>query len=61
MTRSDRAAWIRIYDDPLQHLLDGEHPVDDVRLAFTVCGIRFAWGECPRRRALLRRCSECFA
>lgn len=31
----------------------------DPRISWTVCGIRFVWGELPYKQADLRKCEEC--
>jgi hypothetical protein len=36
-------------------------PGGDVRVTWTVCGVRFAWGHVPGPRSPLPRCSGCWA
>lgn len=51
---------VRIHADPRRHLAVAVDP-DDVRLAWTKCGIRFAWGTLPPGQpARGGRCAGCF-
>lgn len=50
---------VRIHNDARRHLAVAVDP-DDVRLAWTKCGIRFAWGHLERLAGTLERCRGCF-
>lgn len=50
---------LRIFGDPRRHLLDDTHPGNDWRVAFTVCGIRFAWGTVTKLPSWAARCEDC--
>jgi hypothetical protein len=51
---------LRIIGDELQHRHDSTAPTDDVRIAITVCGIRFAWGRVVRSGRAREQCGTCF-
>lgn len=50
---------VRIYNESVLHFAIQED-WNDKRLAWTRCGIKFAWGEVPGVKLKLSKCRICF-
>lgn len=49
---------VRIWGEQLLHVMSFEDPLDH-RLAWTACGIRFAWGDVSKVYGPSGRCRIC--